>query len=562
MDITNQQVGAQLLLAGQLLEIMGENVFKIRAFYRASDIIERLAVPVTSLPEAELVRIQGIGKNIAHKIFEMRDTGTFTELETLKKDVPGPLLDLLMLDGVGPKTVNKLWKKLNVQSVDDLERAARGHRIRALTGFGEKKEAGFLAAIRRFREEAGRMNRFEADEVVTRVGSVMHAGNYEVAGSYRRGRSTIGDIDIVTTEPSGVLNSRLRQIADTMIDEGDRKTSFRCLGKRVDVRFTNKNEFGSMLVYLTGSKAFNIHLRQIAIGKGYKLNEYGIEEQATGKLHVFPDEQSLFAFLGLDNIPPELREDWGEVERAITHRLPHLVEVKDIRGDLHVHSSWSDGQLTIQELASTGELLGYEYLLCSDHSVSLGIAHGLDETALLKQRHEIERINKESTCQILCGTEVDILSDGTLGLPNTALRDLDLVIASVHSGLKQDRDQLTRRVIAAMENEHVDIIGHPTGRLIGKRGAYDIDLPRIIDRAAQTGTALECNASPYRLDIDDVHIRQAIEKGVHISVGTDTHNATEFAQIRYGVLTARRGWCTASDLLNTLTEKELLAWAG
>jgi DNA polymerase (family 10) len=562
MDVTNQHVAAQLLLAGQLLEITGDNVFKIRAFYRASDVVERLAIPVTSLGEAELVRIPGIGTNIAHKILEIRDTGTFTELETLKKAVPEPLLDLLRLDGVGPKTVNKLWKKLDVQSIEDLERAARGHRIRAVSGFGEKKEAGFLTAIRRFREEAGRMNRFEADKVVTRVETMMQPGMYEVAGSYRRGRSTIGDIDIVTTEPPGILNPRLRQVADAMIDEGDRKTSLRCLGKRGDVRFTNKNEFGSMLVYLTGSKAFNIHLRQIAMGKGYKLNEYGIEEQTTGKLHRFPDEQSLFAFLGLDEIPPELREDWGEVERAITHQLPVLVGMKDIRGDLHVHSSWSDGQLTLEELASTGALLGYEYLLCSDHSVSLGIAHGLDETALSKQQREIERINRDSSCHILCGTEVDILSDGTLGLPNTALRDLDLVIASVHSGLKQDRDQMTRRLIAAMENEHVDIIGHPTGRLIGKRGAYEIDLPRIIDQAAKTGTALECNASPYRLDLDDVQIKQAIGKGVHISIGTDMHHRAEFSEIRYGVQTARRGWCTPPHLLNTRTEQELLAWAG
>jgi DNA polymerase (family 10) len=562
MDVSNQQVAAELLLAGQLLEITGDNVFKIRAFYRASDIVERMAVPVTLLEEDELVRIPGIGKNIAHKILEMRNTGTFSELETLKKTVPGPLLELLRLDGVGPKTVNKLWRKLNIQSIEDLERAARGHRIRAISGFGEKKEAGFLAAINRFREEAGRMNRFEGDEIVTRVETVMQAGSYEVAGSYRRGRSTIGDIDIVTTEPRGILNPRLRQIADAIIDEGDRKTSLRCLGKRVDVRFTNKAEFGSMLVYLTGSKAFNIHLRQIAIGKGYKLNEYGIEEQSTGKMHMFPDEQALFAFLGLDYIPPELREDWGEVERAIAHQLPLLVGIQDLRGDLHVHSSWSDGQMTLEELASTAALLGYEYLLCSDHSASLGIAHGLDETALSKQQREIERINRDSTCQILSGTEVDILSDGTLGLPNTALENLDLVIASVHSGLKQDRDQMTRRVIAAMENEHVDIIGHPTGRLIGKRGAYDIDLTRVIEQAAQTGTALECNASPYRLDLDDVYIKQAVEKGVKIAIGTDTHNATEFSQIRYGILTARRGWCSSSHLLNTRTKQELLAWAG
>jgi DNA polymerase (family 10) len=561
MDVTNQQVADLLTLAGQLLEIDGENVFKIRAFYRAADVVDRLALPVISLQEEELVRIPGIGTNIARKIGEIRDTGTFAELETLKQGIPGPILELLKLEGIGPKTVNKLWKKLNIQSIDDLERAAKGHRIRAIKGFGEKKEAGFLAAIERYREQAGRMNRFEADEVVSRVEPVMQPGTFEVAGSYRRGKSTIGDIDIVSKETPGVLNPRLRQIADEMIDEGDRKTSFRCLGKRVDVRFARAKQFGSMLVYLTGSKAFNIRLRQLAIGKGYKLNEYGIEEQATNILHEFPEEKDLFSFLGLDYIPPEIREDWGEVERAIHHRLPVLIETSDIRGDLHVHSNWSDGQLSLEELAHTGALLGYEYLICSDHSASLGITHGLNEDMVRKQIQEIELINRDSVCRLLSGTEVDILSDGSLGLPNEILKDLDLVIASVHSGLKQDRDQMTRRVISAIENEHVDIIGHPTGRLLGKRAAYDIDLPRVIEQAADSGTAIECNASPYRLDLDDVYIKQAIEIGVKIAIGTDAHNAAEFAQIRYGIVTARRGWCMRDDVLNTMTEQELLAWA-
>lgn len=561
MNITNQQVAAQLLLAGQILEITGDNAFKIRAFYRASDTVERMTVPVVSMSEEELVSIPGIGKNIARKILEMQETGTFTELEDQKQSIPGTLIALLDLEGVGPKTVNKLWKKLGIQSIEDLERAARGHRIRAITGFGEKKEALFISAIDRYRGQGGRMIRSEADAIVALVTAVMETGAYEVAGSYRRGKSTIGDIDIVTTDSPQMLNTRLRRIADEMIDEGDRKTSFRCQGKRVDVRYTKKPQFGSMLLYLTGSKEFNIHLRQVAIGRGYKLNEYGIEEQEKGIMHMFPDEQSLFAFLQMDYIPPELREDHGEVERAVAHNLPDIVGNGDIRGDLHVHSTWSDGRMTLEELALTGERLGYEYLLCSDHSATLGIAHGLDETGVRNQLREIERVNKDSGCYLLSGIEVDILSDGSLGLPDTILRELDLVIASIHSGFKQDCDQLTRRVIGTMENEHVDIIGHPTGRLLGKREAYDLDFTRVIEQAAETGTALECNASPYRLDLEDLYLRQATEEGVLISLGTDAHAVSELDHIRYGILTARRGWCSPASLLNSRTKQELLAWA-
>jgi DNA polymerase (family 10) len=317
-----------------------------------------------------------------------------------------------------------------------------------------------------------------------------------------------------------------------------------------------------MLLYLTGSKAFNIKLREIAMSHGYKLNEYGIEDRSAGSLSEFSSEADLLSFLGLDYIVPELREDWGEVERALSHTLPTLVTERDIRGELHVHSTWSDGSLSIQDLGKSGEELGYDYIVCSDHSSTLGITHGLDEEGLKRQAHEIELQNRSSACRIIQGIEVDILADGSLGLSNRALGDLEIVIASVHSGFSQPQDIITRRILAAVEHEHVDIIGHPTGRLIGKRQGYAVDMSRVIERAKETGTALECNASPYRLDLDDGYIREAVEKGVWIAIGTDAHDKAELLHMQYGITTCRRGWATRPDILNTMGISDLLEWAG
>jgi DNA polymerase (family 10) len=295
--------------------------------------------------------------------------------------------------------------------------------------------------------------------------------------------------------------------------------------------------------------------------KGAKLNEYGIINRETGKLQEFQREEEIFSFLGMDPVVPELREDRGEIQAAIAHTLPVLIGQGQIRGDLHVHSDWSDGNLSLSELAAKGEALEYEYLLISDHSATLGIAHGLDEDRIKAQGREIEQVNRDSSCQLLHGTEVDIMSDGTLGYSDHVLSDLDIVIASVHSGFGQPRDVMTRRVLTAIENEHVDIIGHPTGRILGRRQPYEIDMQRIIDRAAETRTALECNASPYRLDLDDSYIKDAHERGVVISIGTDAHDPSEFMHMRYGIITCRRGWATAADILNTRNAGELLEWA-
>lgn len=560
MEASNRTISERLLLMAQVLEILDENPFKVRAYRRASEIIGRLATPVAGLSITDLDAMEGIGEGVALKVQEIASSGTFRELEEALSRIPPGLIDLLNIEGVGPKTAKTLWQKMNITSVADLERAARARRIRALKGFGEKKEALFLRSIARQKTPATRMNREQADEIIAVIRTVMKEGTWTVAGSYRRGKSTVGDIDIVTTDDPRRVNSLLHGISDEMIDVGDKKTSFRCKGSRVDVRFTSPSMFGSMLLHLTGSAAFNIRMRELAISKGASLNEYGIVYTSQGISKEFSREEEVFFYLGLDFIVPELREDWGEVEAAHSHTLPTLVEQGQIRGDLHVHSSWSDGSMDIRSLARAGEELGYSYLACTDHSSSLGVARGLDEAALKRQAHEIEMVNRDTSCHILHGIEVDILADGSPGLPASALRDLDIVIGSVHSAFSQESDVMTRRIISAVSHEDIDIIGHPTGRLLGQRESYAVDMQRVIAAAAATGTALECNASPFRMDLDDLHIREAIQSGVKISIGTDAHDPRELHYLPYGLGLCRRGWATPSDLLNTLTCQEVLEY--
>lgn len=561
MDVSNQQIAEKIKFFGQLLEILGEEPFKIRAYERASETIRRLNKPAAGMNVDELVAIPTIGINIAQKIVEYVNTGKIQELEELVAKIPPDLVELLNLEGVGPKTVHKLWKKLGIENIEQLERAARGRRIRAISGFGAKKEQQILQSIQNYRIRSERMTRREADQVIAQVASIFAEDTCTVAGSYRRGRSTIGDIDIVTSETPKKINPLLRSRADEVIDEGERKTSIRVLGKRVDIRFIRPEQFGSMLLYLTGSKDFNIRLRGIAIMHGWKLNEYGIEERRSGRMHIFPDEASMFAHLRMAYIPPELREDKGEIELAQRNSLPNLIEESDIRGDLHVHSRWSDGVYSIQELAGIGGTMGYEYILCSDHSSTLGVAHGISMADIKKQQHEIEIANRTGSCKILSGIEVDILSDGHLGVLNTVLADLDLVVAAIHSGFRQEKDILTRRIISAIQNEHVDIIAHPTGRLLGRRQAYELDMGRIIEAARETDTALEINASPFRLDLDDTDVKDARDSGVKLAISTDAHRIEDFSTMKYGIGIARRGWCRKEDVLNTYSLPQLLEWA-
>lgn len=560
MECTNRRVADTFRSISQLLLIKGENPFRVRAFQRAAAAIEGIEEPVCGMASDQLLAVPGIGPHTAAQVRELCAGNESSLLVELQQSIPAPVIALLELDQVGPKTVHRLWSELGISTIGELEEAATNHRISTLKGFGAKKEEEVLKAIARHRRSTGRMTRLQAEAVLTGVTTVLTEGTYTIAGSFRRGRSTIGDLDIVSTELPATVNPQLVSLADEVIDLGEKRTSVRYMGQRVDIRFCTPDLFGPMLLYLTGSKTFNIRLREIALSAGWRLNEYGIEERTTGALRTAATEEEVFSMLGMDPVPPELREDQGEVEAAQEHALPVLVTKSDLRGDLHVHSRWSDGSMTIQELAGAGEELGYQYIICSDHSASLGIAHGLSATEVGEQRHEIEVVNRSSSCRVLAGIEVDILANGALGLPDRVLQDLDLVIASVHSGFHQEEDLMTRRILTAIENEHVDIIGHPTGRVLGRRDPYAVDLDRVIEAAAAHRTALEINASPSRLDLDDTGVRKARDRGVAISLGTDAHQHTELGNMPYGLSVARRGWCRPADLLNTRDLASLLEW--
>lgn len=535
-QITNRDVAERLAFMARLLGIAGEDRYRIAAYERAARQIDRLSFPVAGLDEEELTRIPGIGDRIAGQIREIAATGTFGELKDLQATIPGSVVEMLGVAGLGPRTLHILYKRLGIRSLNDLERAVKGHRLRVLSGFGSKKEEAIKRGIAQFRQRSNRMTRPQAEAVLAYVAAALPDGRYTVAGSYRRGSSTVGRLEIVVAGNGSAVADRIPP------DAG------------VNVRSTGKDRYGTALLCATGSAGFLAGLGHVAAARGYRLTPDGLTDSANGRLQEFASEEEVFSFLGMETVPPELRENRGEIELALRHALPDLVDLSDVRGDLHAHTRWSDGRQSLEDVAEAGDRRGYEYIVITDHSSKVRAE------ALAKQQAEIERINRRHDCRLLAGSEVDIRSDGTLGYENRILADLNLVIASVHSGFSQDRDVLTRRILTAMENEHVDIIGHPTGRLLGRRPAYAVDLERIIAHAAATGTALEINASPHRLDLEDIYIWHAKKEGVKLAAGTDAHRIGEFANMRNGIQLARRGWCAPDDILNTLSLSALLEW--
>ncbi|MFA7198941.1 MAG: DNA polymerase/3'-5' exonuclease PolX [Methanoculleus sp.] len=553
-QVTNRDVAKRLAFMSRLLEITGADRYRIAAYERAARQIDRLSFPVAGLGKEELTRIPGIGERIAGQIHEIAATGTFGELKDLQAAIPGSVVELLDVPGVGPRTLHVLYKRLGIQSLDDLEQAVKGHRIRALPGFGAKKETAISRGIRQFRQRSDRMTRPQADGVLASVAALFMDGECVAAGSYRRGSSTIGRLEIVAAGDRDALADHLSS-AGAVTRESAERISLSVAGAEVNVRFTETGRCGTALLCATGSRGFLARLDEVALARGYRLGPDGLQDTSNGRLHTFSSEEEVFSFLGMAAIPPELREDRGEIDLALQNALPDLVDLSDVRGDLHAHTTWSDGRQSLDDVAAAGDARGYEYIVITDHSSRVR------PEALAKQQAEIERTNRRHTCRLLAGSEVDIKSDGTLGYENRVLADLDLVIASVHSGFSQDQDVLTRRILTAMENEHVDIVGHPTGRLIGRRPAYAVDLLRVMKHAAETGTALEINASPHRLDLEDIYIWHAKKEGVKLAAGTDAHRSGEFANMRYGILLARRGWCTPDDIINTLSLSALLEWA-
>ena len=562
MPVQNAEVAAMFDQAAELLEIEGENQFRVRAYRRAARTIEGLPQSVKNLIQAgrDLSELPGIGKDLAGKIAEIVETGHFKLLETLKKKLPGELGEIATLPGLGPKRVKLLHDKLKVSTFDDLRRVVETGRLHRVKGFGPIIETKLSAALQKpVAEKRFKLAVAEA-EADALANFLRSGGRFAMAGSYRRRRDTVGDLDAVVTAKDGAaVGDKLahyENVVEVLAHGSTRTTVVLRSGIQVDVRAVPEESYGAALLYFTGSKAHNIALRAIAVHRGWKLNEYGL---FSGKRRIAgATEEEIYKKLGLAFIPPELREDRGEVALARTNTLPTLVTRADIRGDLHVHSDWTDGTASIEAMAKAAQGQGYEYIALTDHSRRIAMAHGLDPVRLSRQSREIDRLNKRLRgLTILKGIEVDILKDGSLDLPDTALSKLDIVVASVHSFFDLPREIQTDRMIRAMNNPYVSIIGHPTGRLIGEREPYDIDMERVIVAARELGCHLEVNAQPDRLDLNDMHIHAARQAGVKLAISTDAHSVDAFDCIRFGIDQARRGWLTADDVINTRSLADL-----
>ena len=563
----NADVAAVLYEIGEILTIKDDR-FRSRAYLLAAQRITSLTEDIKKVKErGELDKIPGVGKSIAATIAEFLDTGESKVLEELRESLPPGVRQLMELEGIGPKNAMRLVDELKVASINDLEKAAKEGRVRELKGFGEKKEQNILQSIGDFRN---RQTRFLLGEVLPVVDDMLAwmrespaVLRAEVAGSYRRRRETIGDLDLlVASNEPDAASARFVSMppVERVVSHGSTKSTVFLKGHlQVDCRVVPPDVYGAALQYFTGSKDHNVKLRTLGVKLGYKLNEYGLFRREDDDFVASETEEEIYRALGMDWVPPELRENRGEIEAAMEHKLPRLVKLEEVKGDLHCHSRWSEGTMTIREAAEKAKNLGLSYVAITDHSKSLGIAHGLDEERLAEQGKEIDALNEElEDFNVLKGIECDIKADGSMDLADSSLADLDFVVASVHSGFKNDEETMTSRMISAIHNEHVDAIGHPTGRIIQKRKPYPLDLDRVLEAAAAQHVAMEINAYPERLDLDDVSCRKAMEAGAIMSIGTDAHALNQMEFLPLGVSVARRGWLAAKDIANTKTAKELL----
>lgn len=562
MPVQNAEIAAMFDQAAELLEIGGENQFRVRAYRRAARVVEGLPKAAGGLLKAgrDLSELPGIGKDLAGKIADIVNTGHFGLLDTLKRKLPGELGDMAALPGLGPKRIRLLYDKLKVRTLDDLRQAIKVGRLGELRGFGPGIEKKLLEALEKPRPAKRFKLSLAEAEAEALVAFLRDGGRVVVAGSYRRRRDTVGDLDVLVTTKSGAtVGNRLvkyENVAQVVAHGPTRTTVMLRSGLQVDVRAVPEKSYGAALLYFTGSKAHNISLRGLANQHHWKLNEYGL---FAGKRRIAgATEEEVYAKLGLAFIEPELREDRGEIPASQAGKLPKLVELSDVRGDLHVHSDWTDGTVTIAGMAEAAQARGYEYMALTDHSRRVAMTHGLDPARLARQIHEIDRLNdKFKNFTILKGIEVDILRDGSLDLPDTSLAKLDVVLAAVHSHFDLPRKAQTDRVVRALENPHVCILAHPTGRLIGDREPYDIDMDVVISAARKAGCYLEINAEPDRLDLNDLHAHAAKLAGVKLAVSTDAHSVDAFQCMRFGIGQARRAWLTANDVLNTRPLVEL-----
>ncbi len=560
MPVHNADITATFEAIADLLEIEGANPFRIRAYRNAARILGDLPQEARVLVERgeDLTRLPGIGTDLAARINEIVTTGHCSLLDRLRRELPPAITELLKIPGLGPKRVKALYHDLDVQTVEQLHRAAQDGRIRALPGFGAKTEQNILEAVQAHANQSQRFKLATAAQYAeTLRGFLQRVPGVQqviVAGSFRRMRETVGDLDIlvIASADSPVMQrfSAYDEVAE-VYSAGDTRASvlLKC-GIQVDLRVVARESYGAALHYFTGSKSHNIAIRRIAQQLGLKVNEYGVFR---GTQRVAGDtEESVYRAVGLPYIPPELREDRGEIEAARAGRLPRLVELSDLKGDLHAHTRATDGHDSLRDMALAAKAYGLEYLAITEHSRRLTVAHGLDPIKLAKQCDEIDRLNAElDGITLLKGIEVDILEDGSLDLPDAVLAQLDLVVGAVHSKFELSRAKQTERILRAMDRPHFTLLAHPTGRVIGQREPYDVDMLRIIRHARQRGCFLELNAHPERLDLLDSQCQSAKEEGVLVSVNSDAHSTFDFANLKYGVGQARRGWLEKADVLNT-----------
>ena len=566
MTVHNAEVATAFEEMADLLEIEGANPFRVRAYRFAARTLRDLPAEVGEMVAKgeDLTSLPGIGDDLAGKIKEILATGTAAALEAQRKRVPATLTELLRIPGLGPKRVKTLAHELKVRSLSELQTAAQAGRVRTLSGFGEKTEQHILDALATRLAEAPRVQRAVAipyaEALVAYLEQSSGVSRVIAAGSYRRGLETIGDLDILVTAPAGrtVMDRFVayQEVRDVLA-HGATKSSVRLQsGLQVDLRVVPQESYGAALLYFTGSKAHNVVLRQLAQQRGLKLNEYGVfrgDKPVAGET-----EESVYASLGLPWIPPELREGRGEIDAAKAGRLPHLVDLQDLKGDLHAHTRATDGRNSLQEMAEAARLRGLRYFAITDHSRRLTMAKGLDSARLLQQMEDIDQLNATlSGITILKGIEVDILEDGNLDLPDEVLGRLDLVVGAVHSRFNLSNRRQTERIMKAMDHPHFSILAHPSGRLIGRREPYEVDMLRIIRKARERRCFLEINAHPERLDLTDIHCRMAKEEGVLLAVNTDAHSMLDLENARFGVGQARRGWLEKTDVLNTRSYAEL-----
>jgi DNA polymerase (family 10) len=574
----NREVARILRETAQLLEIDGAMIGRYRSYERAAELLGSLPESVEELAKdrAKLMELPGIGDGMADHIQEILKTGQYSLRTKLLKKYPETILHLLELQSLGPKKVAFLWKTFKAGTVEQVEKLAREGKLRDLAGFGEKSEENILKAIEVHKKSAGRFHIDEAAEEAEKLATYIGAFGKPIeavtpAGSLRRGKETVGDLDLLVTLVAGKYTPKaVESIAqhilefpeiDQKLAHGENKVSFLLKsGMQVDVRILEKEVFGAALLYFTGSKEHNVTLRGRANKMGYTLNEYALATLKGERPVARATEEEIYAKLGLDYIPPELRENTGEIEAAAEHRLPHLVELSEMRGDLQMHTTASDGKNSIEEMALAAKEIGYDYISLTDHSKAVTVANGLDEKRTLEQIKKIHAANeKHLGIRVLASSEVDVLKDGKLDLDNEVLAQLDVVLVSIHSYMNMDRTEMTERILAAIENPYTQIIGHPTGRLVLRRDAYAYDMERILDAAHKHGVVMECNAAPERLDLKDIHLRMAKERGVKIVISTDAHTTRGLQAMKYGVQMARRGWIEKKDVINAQSLEKLLA---